>query len=81
MTAEPIEPPLGIVDIDGVVADVRHRLSHLEQRPKDWDRFFAAAAHDPVHPEGLAVVERLLVDDEVVFVTGRPARLRVATKR
>ena len=35
--------PLAIVDIDGVVADVRHRLHHLDRRPKNWSAFFAAA--------------------------------------
>lgn len=73
--------PLAIVDLDGVVADVRHRLHHLSRRPKDWDAFFAAAADDPPHPEGLAVVETLARDHEVVFLTGRPRRLERATRR
>ena len=73
--------PLAIVDIDGVVADVRHRLRHVEQRPKDWDAFFAAAADDPPHAEGLAIVARLAEDHEVVFVTGRPGWLRDVTQR
>ncbi len=73
--------PLAIVDIDGVVADVRHRLHHLERRPKDWDAFFAAAVDDPPHDEGLAIVARLDEDHEVVFVTGRPGWLREATER
>ncbi len=68
--------PIAIVDLDGVVADVRHRLHFLQNRPKDWDGFFAAAAADPAHPEGLAVVARLADDHEIVFVTGRPDRLR-----
>ena len=71
--------PLAIVDIDGVVADVRHRLSHLDRRPKDWDAFFAAAGDDTVHAEGAAVVAKLSEDHDVVFVTGRPARLRDVT--
>ena len=72
--------PLAIVDIDGVVADVRHRLHHLERRPKDWDGFFAAAGDDPAHPEGLAVVGRLAEGHEIVFVTGRPSSLRAVTE-
>ncbi len=72
--------PLAIVDIDGVVADVRHRVHHVDRRPKDWDAFFRAAADDPVHPEGLAVVEQLVDDHEVVFVTGRPEWLRGVTQ-
>ena len=68
--------PLAIVDLDGVVADVRHRLKYVERRPKDWKRFFAAAVRDEPHPEGLAVVRRLEEDHEVVYLTGRPGHLR-----
>ncbi len=73
-------PPLAIVDIDGVVADVRHRLHHLERRPRDWDAFFDAADDDPVHDEGVAIVARLAEDHEIVFLTGRPHRLERATR-
>ena len=75
-----MDRPLAIVDIDGVVADVRHRLHHVESRPKDWDAFFAAAVEDPPHPEGVAVVQRLAADHEIVFLTGRPRWLRAATE-
>jgi hypothetical protein len=71
--------PLAIIDLDGVVADVRHRLHHLESRPKDWDAFFAAARDDEAHPEGLSIVDTLAEDHEIVFLTGRPAHLRQAT--
>lgn len=73
--------PLAIVDLDGVVADVRHRLHHLEGRRRDWDAFFAAASEDPPLDEGLAVVGRLVEDHEVVFLTGRPERCRADTER
>jgi hypothetical protein len=72
--------PLAVVDLDGVVADVRHRLRHLEGRRKDWARFFADARSDPPHPEGLAVVERLAQDHDVVYLTGRPDHLRSDTE-
>jgi hypothetical protein len=67
------------IDLDGVVADVRHRLHHLEHRPKDWDAFFAAAPEDPPIDEGLAVAERLADDHDVVYLTGRPERCRPDT--
>ena len=73
--------PLAVIDIDGVLADVRHRLRYLQRRPKDWDGFFAAAGDDPPLPEGLAVVERLRADHDVVYLTGRPERLRPVTER
>jgi hypothetical protein len=70
------EQPLAIVDIDGVVADVRHRLHHVESQPKNWKAFFAAAPRDPIHEEGVLFVEKLARDHEVVFLTGRPENLR-----
>ena len=73
--------PLAVVDLDGVVADVRHRLHHLEGRRADWGSFFAAAVDDPPHDEGLAVVARLEVDHEVVYLTGRPESCRPDTER
>src|SRR5664280_1362634 len=49
--------PLAVFDIDGVLADVRHRLPHVQSRPKDWDAFFAAIGKDPVLPDGLALAQ------------------------
>ena len=72
--------PLAIVDIDGVVADVRHRLRHVESGRKNWKAFFAAAADDPTHEEGLAIVETLRTGHEIVFLTGRPEHLRRVTE-
>lgn len=73
--------PLAVVDIDGVLADVGHRLHFLERRPKDWSRFFAAARHDPPHPEGMALVADLVEGGhEVVLLTGRPERWRADTE-
>lgn len=72
---------LAVVDIDGVVADVRHRLHLIEQRPKDWDAFFRLAAQDPPLPEGLARVRELGADHDVVWLTGRPERTRTLTEQ
>ena len=38
---------VAVIDIDGVLADVGHRLHHIQGRPKDWAAFFAAAGDDP----------------------------------
>lgn len=72
--------PLAIVDIDGVVADVRHRLRHVQRRPKDWEAFFEEATLDPPHDEGVTLVRRLADDHEIVYLTGRPERLRDDTE-
>ena len=67
-------PGLVVVDIDGVVADVRHRLVHVERSPKDWAAFFAGMADDPLLPEGAALVQEAARTRDVVWLTGRPAR-------
>ncbi len=74
----PPEParPYAAVDIDGVLADVRHRLRFVASPPKDWDAFFAAAVDDGLLAEGAAVVHQLQVEHEVVYLTGRPERCR-----
>jgi hypothetical protein len=72
--------PLAVVDLDGVVADVRHRLRHLDARPPDWAAFFAGIPDDPVLPEGRAVVDRLAGGHDVVYLTGRPERTRADTQ-
>ncbi|BEP15952.1 hypothetical protein acdb102_42630 [Acidothermaceae bacterium B102] len=71
--------PYAVLDIDGVLADVRHRLHHLERHPQNWSAFFAAAPGDPLLPEGAAVAARLALDHEVVYLTGRPERCREDT--
>jgi hypothetical protein len=71
--------PLAVIDIDGVVADVRHRLGFLERRPKDWDGFFAAAEQDLPLEIGVRRVTELAAGHDVVWLTGRPERLRKIT--
>lgn len=71
---------LAVVDIDGVVADVRHRLRHVRSQPKDWAAFFAAAPEDPVLEQGLETVRRLAEVFEVVYLSGRPEHCRGDTE-
>lgn len=68
---------LAVFDIDGVVADVRHRLHHLEHH--DWDSFFDAAGADPLLVEGARLAADLASEHDVVWLTGRPERLRSVT--
>lgn len=72
---------VAVFDIDGVVADVRHRLHYLDSRPKDWGGFFGAARDDATLPEGVALAADLARQHEVVWLTGRPEWLRAVTTR
>ena len=69
---------LAVFDIDGVVADVRHRLHHLERR-RSWTAFFEAAHEDPLLSEGAELVADLGRTHEIVWLTGRPEWLRDTT--
>lgn len=69
---------LAVFDIDGVVADVRHRLHHIEGR-RDWRAFFAAAGGDALLAEGARLVADLQDQHEIVWLTGRPEWLRDVT--
>lgn len=71
--------PLAVFDLDGTLADVTHRVHHVERRPKDWDAFFAAAVDDPPLAVGLAMVREAETDCEIAYLTGRPERCRQDT--
>lgn len=73
--------PVTVLDIDGVLADVRHRLHHLASRPKDWDAFFAAADDDEPLPDGLELAAAVRERTPLVLLSGRPEWLRDATDR
>ncbi len=69
---------IAVFDIDGVVADVRHRLHHLDGR-RSWTAFFDDAHADPLLPEGARLVAELAARHEIVWLTGRPEWLRTTT--
>jgi hypothetical protein len=75
-----VTAPLVVLDIDGVLADVRHRLHYLAARPKNWEGFFAAAKDDQVLEIGAEFAKRAATTHEIVYLTGRPERLRAATQ-
>ena len=70
---------LAVFDIDGVVADVRHRLHHLDW-PVSWRGFFQEADADPLLAEGARLVADLGSEHEIVWLTGRPEWLRDVTE-
>lgn len=79
MTAGPGTRPLAVFDIDGVLADVSHRLHFLDVHR--WEKFFAAAHADPLLDEGAQRLREAQSDHDVVYLTGRPERNRRLTER
>ena len=78
--AAPGSMPVAVFDIDGVLADVRHRLRHVRSKPKDWQAFFADAVRDEPHPQGLALLREMARDHDVLLLTGRPEHTRPQTQ-
>jgi len=68
-----------LIDVDGVISDATHRQHYLDSRPRDWDGFFEAAAHDlPLIP-GLALLATFDRELTIVLLTARPLRIRPLT--
>lgn len=74
-------PSFAVFDIDGVLADVSHRLHHLRGRRKNWHGFFSDAGDDPVLDEGRTRVLAAAADHAIVYLSGRPERMRRLTEQ
>lgn len=69
-----------VFDIDGVLADNRHRFKLIEQAPKDWDRYYDMMGMDPVFDQVAAIMNSLGEYNNVFLATGRPTKFRQRTK-
>jgi FMN phosphatase YigB (HAD superfamily) len=71
-----------IVDIDGTIADVRHRLHHIKgPGRKNWKAFFEGMDRDEPIREMLEHVRELAKEHRILIVTGRPDTYRSRTER
>jgi hypothetical protein len=69
-----------IFDIDGTLADLTHRLHHIQKTPKDWTGFFSDCADDSPIPEVVKVAQSLSAEGhEIVYSTGRSEDIRRLT--
>ena len=66
------ERPIVLCDIDGTMADGRHREHFVQGDKKDWNSYYALLEHDA--PIDLVVrwVRELFKDHTVCIVSGRP---------
>lgn len=72
---------LGLIDLDGVLCDDRHRVHHAEAR--EWGDYFALMHLDSVWPQGMALYENLTLCgfDEIAYCTGRREDTEIVTRR
>lgn len=75
-----LSPRVAVFDIDGVLADVRHRLHHIETPRRDWDAFFGEVSADAVLEQGRAEALAAMSSGlAIIYLTGRPERCRQDT--
>ena len=63
---------LYIVDLDGTICDIQHRLHHIKKETPDWDAFNKECVNDtPI--EGVCDIIRDLIyaRNNILFLTGR----------
>ena len=70
-----------IVDIDGTLADVTHRLHHVRGKRKKWKKFFALMSEDMPVKEVIARVLELSKHHDIYLVSGRPDDYRSITEK
>ncbi len=70
-----------VVDIDGVLADARHRQHLLSGQWSDWDEFFSEAGGDGLLAQQAHLLELLDPELLVVLLTARPAWISGITLR
>lgn len=68
-----------IVDIDGTIADISHRLHFIGGKKKDWPAFFKAMNKDEPKQNVIDVVNVLAAVFKIILVTGRPKNYKTKT--
>lgn len=69
-----------LFDIDGTLADLTHRLHHIQKDPKDWDAFFDACPDDAPISHVLTLAHSLMRSARLIFVSGRSDSTREKTE-
>ena len=71
-----------IFDIDGVLADLSHRLHYIESDINDWDSFYASIHLDTVIEEYYYKLIYFYEHDFLIYLfTSRPVEYLIATKK
>lgn len=73
-----------VFDIDGTLASAAHRMHYLTDpdKKKDWENFMSeneVANDEPIGPVWDILDSMLEANHRIIFITGRPERLRTVT--
>ncbi len=63
-----------IVDIDGTLANVNHRVHYVKSTPKEWKKFHSEASNDKVNSWCESIITAMKNNGyKIILVTGRDA--------
>lgn len=69
-----------IVDLDGTLCDVEHRVHHVRSKPKNWSAFNQAMDQDQPYFWCIELIAAMKARDyKIYFVTGRDENFREMT--
>jgi trehalose-6-phosphatase len=71
-----------MMDLDGTICDVRHRLQYVANNPKNWDAWNAGLVNDTPNLAVLKVFQSLQnnTDIDLIIVSGRSEDYRIQTE-
>lgn len=70
-----------IIDLDGTLCDVSHRVHFVKSAVPDWQGFFDACIDDTPNAAVVALVNMaMLAHYAILYVSGRPATHRAQTE-
>lgn len=70
-----------IVDIDGTLANIDHRIHHIRNKPKNWKKFMEGMSEDKPNEDIVDIIVSLSQDYNLFLVTGRSESDRIVTER
>ena len=69
------------MDIDGTLADVEHRVHHVQQEPKDWKSFNSKMEHDVLNIWCRDIIAAMAKEGlDIILLTGRGESRRKDTE-
>lgn len=71
-----------IFDIDGTLSNASHRMHYIQNKPKNWKKFFGLVFLDGAHQEIINIAKSLREFGYVIIImTGRSAVCRTDTEQ
>lgn len=69
-----------IIDLDGTLCNVSHRVHFVKTQPPNWPAFFDACVDDTPNPAIVALVRMARTSyHQIIYVSGRPDTHRAQT--